>query len=84
MLPPRDTSAEAWAVQVGIWRRMGDTGRTSAALQMTAFSRQCTLDAIRGRHPDYDERQAFLAFVRLLYGDILYAAAWPGQPLLSP
>jgi hypothetical protein len=53
-------------------------------MKMTAFSRRAALDAIRSRHPDYDERQAFLALVRLLYGDDLYAAAWPDQPLFVP
>ena len=84
MLKPHDTSEAAWAVQVAIWQRMGTDGRLAAAAQMIAFSRDAALDAIRGRHPDYDERTARLALFRMIYGDALVTAAWPNEPLREP
>ncbi len=41
-------------------------------------------EGVRRRHPTYGEREVFLALVRHRYGDTLYCAAWPGQPLLAP
>lgn len=84
MLPPDDTSAEAWAIQLAIWRRMGIEGRTAAAAGMIRFSRRASLDAIRARHPEYDDQLARLALMRMLYGDALFTAAWPAEPLLDP
>ncbi len=34
-------------------------------------------DAVRRRHPHYDDRQVFLTLVRLRYGDELAGQAWP-------
>jgi hypothetical protein len=84
MTPPPDTSPEAWAVQVAIWRRMGPEGRATQACRTIDAARRTTLDAIRARHPEYDEGQARLALMRLLYGDDLYARAWPGQHRFEP
>jgi len=33
--------------------------------------------AVRRRHPDYSDRQVFLALVRRLYGDELALEVWP-------
>jgi hypothetical protein len=45
---------------------------------------QMEADGVRRRHPEYDDRQVFLALVRHRYGDELFAAVWVGEPLLSP
>ncbi len=84
LLPPRDTSDEAWAIQLAIWRRMRIEGRTAAASGMIGFARRASLDAIRSRHPEYDDHRARMAMMRMLYGDVLFTAAWPGEPLLDP
>jgi hypothetical protein len=39
---------------------------------------------VRRRHPEYKDREIFLAIVRRRYGDELYQSAWPGEPLLAP
>jgi hypothetical protein len=41
-------------------------------------------DGVRRRHPDYSEREVFLALARHRYGDELFQAAWPTEPLLAP
>lgn len=51
---------------------------------MSDDASELTRDGIRMRHPEYDERQVFLAFARLLHGDEVFARVWKGEPLLSP
>jgi hypothetical protein len=80
---PADTSVTVWRVQVAAAaaRSVDDRLQEWAALcRATADSHA---DGIRRRHPDYDDRQVFLALVRVRYGDALYRAAWPGEPLLE-
>lgn len=40
-------------------------------------------DAMRRRHPDYDDEQVSRALVRRRYGDELARAAWPGFELVE-
>lgn len=79
-----DTSAEAHAVQMAIYRRMTIEERTRLAAAMSEAARQTTLDAIRARHPDYDDATARRALFRLLYGADLYAKVWPRLPAPPP
>ncbi len=41
-------------------------------------------DAIRRRHPDYDDDRVLRALVRLRYGDELAQGAWPDAVLVDP
>ncbi len=41
-------------------------------------------DGVRRRHPEYGEREVFLAVVRRRYGDELVRAAWPEDDLVDP
>ena len=80
----RDTTAAAAEMQRAVLRKMSMEQRMLIAASMSDDARQLTRDGIRMRHPDYDDRQVFLAFVRLLHGDDTYLKVWPGEPLLSP
>jgi len=40
--------------------------------------------AVCRRHPDYDDRQVFLALVRRLYGDDLALEVWPAAAAVEP
>lgn len=44
---------------------------------------QMEAEAVRRRHPEYTDRQVFLALVRKRYGDDLFASAWPNEPLVD-
>ncbi len=66
---PMDTTPEAYAAQIEAYRRMG---------------RETALAGIRARHPDYREEQARLALFRLILGDELTRAVWPGRDLVDP
>jgi hypothetical protein len=79
----RDTTPESHSVQLEIYRRLGPSARASLAGELSAATRQLTRSGIRGRHPEYTERDVDLALFRLLYGDDLFQRAWPGLPLLA-
>lgn len=84
MVPVRDTTPDAAAVQTAIYRRMTPDQRTRAAAEMSAMARAITLESIRTRHPEYDAHQERMALYRLLVGDELFRRAWPAEPLLAP
>ena len=81
---PHDTTPEAHAFQLAVYRRMGLDRRLAVALELSEAARRTSLDGIRARHPDYDEPTAIRALFRLLHGDDLCAKVWPGQPLPAP
>lgn len=81
---PLDTTAHAHEAQLAVYRRMPLGERMRLVLEMMDEGFELARDGIRMRHPEYDEQQVFLAFVRLLHGDELYAKVWPGQPRLDP
>ncbi len=80
----RDTSADADAVQMEAYRRMGGTARSEIASRLTTMARETAAAGIRRRHPEYDDASVKLALARLLYGDELVAKAWPGHALVEP
>ena len=81
---PSDTTEEAHVLQVEAWRRLGGRGRTAALFRLNDLARRASLAGIRARHPEYDEAQARQALRRLLLGDELTRAVWPGLPLVDP
>lgn len=80
----RDTTPEAHAVQMGVYRRMSTERRLELALEMSEAARRTSIDGIRARHPDYDEHTAMRALFRLLYGDELHTKVWPALSLPAP
>ncbi|HUQ03473.1 MAG TPA: hypothetical protein VM261_13320 [Kofleriaceae bacterium] len=81
---PSDTTPDAYQVQLAALRRMSLDERILRTLEMMDEGYELARDGIRMRHPDYSERQVFLALVRMLHGDELYAKAWPGEARLAP
>jgi hypothetical protein len=79
-----DTTPEADTVQVEVYRRMGGTQRAQVMFRLCVMARQAAEAGIRRRHPGYDDAHVRLALARLLYGDDLVRAAWPGRDLLDP
>lgn len=80
----RDTTPDADAVQLALFRKMSASDRVRLGYQMSMDARAITLAAIRKRHPDYDDASARWALFRLLVGDELFQKAWPAAPLLAP
>jgi hypothetical protein len=81
---PRDTTPEAYAVQMAALRRMPLGRGAELAAQLSEDARLVALAGIRQRHADYDDRHTRLALFRLLLGDELFRRAWPQAPLVEP
>jgi hypothetical protein len=81
---PLDTNAEAYQMQIQVYRRMGPEGRLRLGMSMCDEAREIAREGIRARHPDYSERSVDWALFRLLLGDALFRAAYPECPVLAP
>ena len=79
-----DTSADAEAVQLEAYRRMGGARRVQIMFGLGDMARRTAEAGIRQRHPRYDNEQVMLAWARLLYGDDLVRRAWPDRGLVKP
>lgn len=80
----RDTTAEAAEVQRRMFRGMSMSRKAEAISSMCESMRKTAMAGIQMRHPDYDDKQVRWALWRMLYGDELFARAWPTAPLLAP
>ncbi len=81
MASPRDTTTEAHAYQIDLYRRRGPEWRLRAAFEMSDEARELVRDGIRSRHPDYSERDVEAALRLLFLGERLYRETWPQEPL---
>ena len=63
-----DTSAEAAAVQLEVYRRLGPSGRVAIAAQLSAATRAIAIAGIRRRNPGLTETQSLRELMRLIYG----------------
>lgn len=81
---PLDTTPEAWAVQLGVWRRLGPERRVDVAMVMSEELVEVTRVGIRGRHPEYDDDAVRLAEIRQRLGDELFQKAYPDAPRWDP
>src|SRR5258707_954431 len=79
---PLDTTPEAYAAQLEAYRHMSGKERTAVAFRLNELARESAIAGIRARHPDYGEEQARLALFRLILGDELTRAVWPGRGLV--
>lgn len=66
-----DTSPEAEAIQLDLLRKMTPKQRIQKMCSLSQNVRQMAFEAIRRRHPDYDEQDIRLAFIELHYGKSL-------------
>ena len=66
-----DTTPEARAVQLNCLRNMSPNERIRRSCAMSQLVRQMAIDAIRRRHPEFDEGQVQLLFIELTYGKSL-------------
>jgi hypothetical protein len=66
-----DTSAEAYAVPLELLRRMSPSERLRKTFALSRQVKQTSLDAIRRRHPEFDDAAVRLKFIELTYGKAL-------------
>ena len=70
MSAPRDTSPEAFAVQVERLRQAGPEARVAMAVEMSDAVRELAVAAIRRRHPELDDRQVARELAERLHGTL--------------
>ncbi|HEV2972637.1 MAG TPA: hypothetical protein VGY55_21905 [Pirellulales bacterium] len=75
---PRDTTLEAFRVQIDVMRRLGVEGRAKLTFELCKNLRQVLTDGVRFRHPDYTDDQVRLAVIRLRLGEKLFRKVYPG------
>lgn len=63
-----DTSPEAAAIQVEIFRRMTTAQRLKIALEMSDSIRNVAIAGLRSRRPDLDENELSRELLRIMYG----------------
>jgi hypothetical protein len=76
-MPPRDTSADALAVQRAVLRRLGRARRVELAFEMSEQAREISVLGAMAREPGITPAEARARMLRRLLGDALYEAAWP-------
>jgi hypothetical protein len=81
---PCDTSADAHAIQMKIYRGMTGADRVAIAFRLSAAARSATLAGIMARHPAYSPADARRALARLTLGDEAVRRLWPGEALVTP
>jgi hypothetical protein len=81
---PADTTPEAWCRQLDAVAALTMEQRLEAWAALNDAVAEMHAAAIRRRHPDYSDRQVFLAMVRQWYGDELATAAYPDSVGLEP
>ncbi|HEY3355786.1 MAG TPA: hypothetical protein VGQ83_21215 [Polyangia bacterium] len=84
MMRPRDTTEQADAVQIEIYRRMAPAGRLRIGLELTELSQKLLTTGIHRRHPEYTADELRLAAIRAWLGPELFRRAYPTSPELEP
>lgn len=79
-----DTSPEAHAAQIEVYRRMGPEARVELAFRMSDSARGIAAAGIQDRHPEYSDEEVRWALFRLVHGDDIFRKAWPDAPVLEP
>ena len=80
----RDTAPDAEAVLRARRLALTPGQRIEEGLRASVFCREMMRAGIRRRHPEYSKLQVEHALERMLWGDDLFRAARPGEPLVEP
>jgi hypothetical protein len=75
---PRDTTLEAFRVQIEVLRRLGVEGRARMTFQLCDQLRCIAVAGVRSRHPDYTDEKVQFAVIRLRLGEALFRKVYPG------
>ncbi len=67
-----DTTAEAFAEQIKVLRRLSVSERAAMAFELSDNLRQIVVDGVCHRHPAWDETRVRRETFRIVYGDRLY------------
>jgi hypothetical protein len=81
---PADTSPDVWRRQMAAIAARSPAERLAEWTEFNAAMSRLEAQAVRRRHPDYDDDHVLRALVRHRYGDELARAAWPDEALIEP
>ena len=73
----RDTTDEAAQVQRAVWRAMPRERKFRLTLDASSAMAEVACVGIRNRHPQYDERQVKMAWLRLTMGRAAFERCFP-------
>lgn len=68
-MPVSDTTPEAAALQLRIYRSLTASQRVQIAVDLSDAVRATTMAGIRRRHPEYSDDEASREFIAIVYGD---------------
>jgi GTP cyclohydrolase FolE2 len=80
---PADTSPEVWRRQMALIASRSVADRLDEWNAHNQALVKMEVDWIHRRHPEYSQRQLFLALARHRYGDELVRNAWPNESLVE-
>jgi hypothetical protein len=63
-----DTSSDTYALQIDLVRRMTPAQRLKKTCGLSLQVKRMAMDAIRRRHPEFDEDEVRWKFLELAYG----------------
>jgi hypothetical protein len=72
-----DTSRDAEAIQIELWRRMSSVDKARAITSASRAAQELSLVGIRLRHPDATERECQLRLAALKLGPGLALRVYP-------
>jgi len=75
---PKDTTLEAYRVQIQALRRLGPEGRLKMMFELCDNLRELAVMGVRRRHPDYDDKKVMFAVMRLMVGEEVFHKLLPG------
>ena len=78
-----DTSREAEAIQIELWRRMSSVDKALAVSNASRAAQELSLVGIRLRHPGASERECRLRLAVLKLGPELALRVYPEAAALS-
>lgn len=84
--PITDTSDEALEIQLECFRRMTPSERFNRMSSWSSEIKRMAFEAIRRRHPEFDQRQVQVKFIELTYGPELAQGflAWLEERTFEP
>jgi hypothetical protein len=78
-----DTSRDAEAIQIELWRRMSSVDKARAVTSSSRAAQELSLVGIRLRHPEASQRECFLRLAALKLGPSLALRVYPEAALLG-
>lgn len=76
---PADTSPEAWAVMLDIYRRMSPDEKLQRVFDLSVFVRSACESGIRASHPQASDREVFLRVTQRMLGDELFRKVYGNE-----